>query len=61
LIDEKGIITSKGLAGSKQHLNFVLSGAGKKEETSESESSIESVDGELSTHSVSPTKEVEHV
>jgi methylamine dehydrogenase accessory protein MauD len=39
LIDEKGIITSKGLAGSKQHLNFVLSGAGKKEETSESESS----------------------
>jgi methylamine dehydrogenase accessory protein MauD len=61
VIDEKGIITSKGLAGSKQHLNFVLSGAGKKEETSESESSTEPVDGELSTTSVSPTKEVEHV
>jgi hypothetical protein len=61
LIDEKGIITSKGLAGSKQHLNFVLSGAGKKEETSESESSTEPADGELSTTSVSPTKEVDHV
>jgi methylamine dehydrogenase accessory protein MauD len=61
LIDEKGIITSKGLAGSKQHLNFVLSGAGKKEETSESESSTEPADGELSTTSVSPTKETEHV
>ena len=61
LIDEKGIITSKGLAGSRQHLNFVLSGAGKKEETSENESSTEPADGELSTTSVSPTKEVEHV
>jgi methylamine dehydrogenase accessory protein MauD len=61
LIDEKGIITSKGLAGSKQHLNFVLSGAGKKEETSESESSTELADGELSTTSVSPAKEVHHV
>jgi methylamine dehydrogenase accessory protein MauD len=61
LIDEKGIITSKGLAGSRQHLNFVLSGAGKKEETSESESSTEPADGELSTSSVSPTMEVGHV
>jgi peroxiredoxin len=61
LIDEKGIITSKGLAGSKQHLNFVLSGAGKIEETSESEPSTEPADGEMSTTSVSPTKEVEHV
>jgi methylamine dehydrogenase accessory protein MauD len=61
LIDEKGIITSKGLAGSKQHLNFVLSGAGKKEETSETESSTEPANGELSTTSVSPTTEVNHV
>jgi methylamine dehydrogenase accessory protein MauD len=61
LIDEKGIITSKGLAGSKQHLNFVLSGAGKKEETSESEFSTEPADGELSTTSVSSAKEVDHV
>ncbi len=40
---------------------FVLSGAGKKEETSESESSTEPADAELSTTSVSPTKEVDHV
>jgi methylamine dehydrogenase accessory protein MauD len=61
LIDEQGIITSKGLAGSRQHLNFVLSGAGKQEESSESDSSTEPSDGELSTTSVSPTKEVDHV
>ena len=61
VIDEKGIITSKGLAGSKQHLNFVLSGAGKKEETSESESSAEPADGELSKTSVSSKEEVHHV
>jgi methylamine dehydrogenase accessory protein MauD len=61
LIDEKGIITSKGLAGSKQHLNFVLTGAGKKEDTSESESSTEPLDGERSETSVSSKKEVDHV
>ena len=61
MIDEKGIITSKGLAGSKQHLNFVLSGAGKKEETSESEPLTEPADGELSTTSVSPAKEIDRV
>jgi methylamine dehydrogenase accessory protein MauD len=61
VIDEQGIITSKGLAGSKQHLNFVLSGAGKKEESSESESSTEPADGELSPTSVSPAREVDHV
>jgi methylamine dehydrogenase accessory protein MauD len=76
LIDEKGIIASKGLAGSKQHLNFVLSGAGKKKETSESESSTEPADREASKTalgaglpslpkqsqtSVSSTKEVDHV
>jgi methylamine dehydrogenase accessory protein MauD len=75
VIDEKGIITSKGLAGSKQHLNFVLSGAGKKEEPSDGESSTEPPDGEgdqalgaglptppkQSQTSVSSTKEVDHV
>jgi methylamine dehydrogenase accessory protein MauD len=61
LIDEKGIITSKGLAGSKQHLKFVLSGAGKNEETRESESSAEPAGGEVSETSVSSTKELHHV
>jgi methylamine dehydrogenase accessory protein MauD len=61
LIDEKGIIAFKGLTGSKQHLNFVLSGAGKKAESSESDSSTEPADGELSATSVSFPKEVDHV
>jgi methylamine dehydrogenase accessory protein MauD len=68
LIDERGIITSKGLVGSKQHLNFVLSAAGKgagsgdpRTAQDESESSTEPTDGEMSTTSVSPTKEVDLV
>ena len=61
LIDEQGIIRSKGIAGSKQHLNFVLSGAGTKEETNDSESPAEPADGEVSATSVSHKKEVQHV
>jgi methylamine dehydrogenase accessory protein MauD len=61
LIDEKGVIASKGFVSSKQHLNFVLSGAGKKEETGENESSTEPANGEFSATSVPATKEIEHV
>ena len=61
LIDEQGIVRSKGIAGSKQHLNFVLSGAGKKEETNDSESPAEQADGEVPATSVSAKKEVQHV
>jgi methylamine dehydrogenase accessory protein MauD len=61
LIDEQGIVRSKGIAGSKQHLNFVLSGAGKKEETSDSESPAEPADGEVAAALVSVKKEVQHV
>ena len=38
LIDEKGLITSKGVCGSRQHLGYVLSGAGKKKEHVDAES-----------------------
>jgi methylamine dehydrogenase accessory protein MauD len=61
LIDEHGIVRSKGIAGSKQHLNFVLSGAGKKEGTNVGESPVEPADGEVFANSVSSTKEVQHV
>jgi hypothetical protein len=61
VIDEKGIITSKGLAGSKQHLSFVLSDAGKAAESNHAETSPESADGEATAPSVSPTTEVTHV
>jgi peroxiredoxin len=63
LIDEKGIITSKGLAGSKQHLNFVLSSAGKVAEKDQDESLSDSTEGNgvTSLPSSIPTKEVDHV
>ena len=61
LIDEQGIVRSKGIAGSKQHLNFVISGAGTKEETNDSEPPAEPADGEVSATSVSGKKEVQHV
>jgi methylamine dehydrogenase accessory protein MauD len=61
LIDEEGIILSKGIAGSKQHLNFVLTGAGKKEETNLGESPAEPTGGEVSAASVSSTREIQHV
>jgi peroxiredoxin len=32
LIDEQGVITSKGIAGSREYLGYVLSGAGRKNE-----------------------------
>jgi hypothetical protein len=60
LIEERDITCSKKIAFSKQHLNFVLSGAGKKEETNDSESPAEPADGEVSATSVSPKKELQH-
>ncbi len=64
LIDERGIITSKGLAGSKQHLNFVLSGAGKAAEKHASESPNDLAEEEGADKPLSdsiPSKEVDHV
>jgi hypothetical protein len=61
LIEEQDITCSKKIACSKQHLNFVLSGAGAKEETNNGESPPEPADGEVSATSVSTKKEVQHV
>jgi methylamine dehydrogenase accessory protein MauD len=60
VIDEQGIITSRGLAGSKQHLSFVLSDAGKAAESNHAETSPESADGAATAPPVSPIKEVTH-
>src|SRR5262245_44962112 len=38
LIDEAGIVRSKGVAGSRQYLGYVLSGAGQKKKHDEAES-----------------------
>jgi methylamine dehydrogenase accessory protein MauD len=64
VIDEKGIITSKGIAGSKQHLRFVLSGAGQAAEKHWRDSAGDLADEEASEKSLPtsiPSKEVEHV
>ena len=64
LIDEKGIIASKGIAGSKQHLSFVLSGAGKAADKHLSDSAGHLADEESPEKSLPssiPSKELEHV
>jgi methylamine dehydrogenase accessory protein MauD len=44
LIDEQGVITSKGIAGNKQYLGYVLSGAGNRPGHDEVEPAIEKAD-----------------
>jgi len=41
LIDEQGIVTSKGIAGNKQYLGYVLSGAGNRPGHDEAEPAVE--------------------
>ena len=65
LIDEQGIITSKGIVGSREYLGYVLSGAGNRpghdegEPAPEKEAPIEQVASQVSIpHSI---KETVHV
>jgi len=44
VIDEQGIITSKGIAGSRQYLGYVLTGAGNRPGHDEVEPAIETPD-----------------
>jgi methylamine dehydrogenase accessory protein MauD len=41
LIDDQGVITSKGIAGSKQHLGYVLFGAGNRPSHDKADSTAE--------------------
>jgi methylamine dehydrogenase accessory protein MauD len=62
LIDERGIIASKGLAGSRQYLGYVLSGAGNQANADDRETN--STEEEASNVSLSnsfSSKEVSHV
>jgi methylamine dehydrogenase accessory protein MauD len=52
LIDEHGVITSKGIAGSKQYLGYVLSGAGNR--ASEDHDAADQPATEKSASEVSP-------
>jgi hypothetical protein len=38
LIDEQGIVRSKGIAGSRQYLGYVLTGAGQQNKHDDTES-----------------------
>ena len=65
VIDEQGIITAKGIAGSKQYLGYVLSGAGNRPGHDEPEPATEKAEqtekGESEVSSPISTKETVHV
>jgi peroxiredoxin len=63
LVDENGIIASRGTIGSKQHLRFVLDGRreGAKVVHAEAEGHMADNSESNGTSSESHTKEVEHV
>jgi methylamine dehydrogenase accessory protein MauD len=60
LIDERGIIRSKGLVGSRQHLTYVLTGAGQRAKQTSGESESDGGEQGQTPGSVS-SKEVTHV
>jgi methylamine dehydrogenase accessory protein MauD len=61
LIDERGIITSKGIVNNGQHIGFVLSGAGAKKGERETDPSAAEESESGSSQSTSHRKEVHHV
>lgn len=62
LIDEQGVITSKGIAGSKEYLGYVLSGAGNRPGHEEAEPAVEKAEKSESDVSIPiSTKEPVHV
>jgi methylamine dehydrogenase accessory protein MauD len=63
LINEKGVVASRGIVSSKQQIGYVLSGAGnaKKSHAEEDQSEIESAKPQAALSQSVPTKEVEHV
>ena len=62
LIDEQGIITSKGIAGSREYLGYVLSGAGNRPGHDEAEPANEKPETSESAVSVPiSTEETVHV
>ena len=59
-VNEKGIITSKGIVGSRQHLGYVLSGAGNRAKQHHEEPEIDRAEkSDINVKSFS--KEVTHV
>jgi methylamine dehydrogenase accessory protein MauD len=62
LIDEKGVITSKGIINNRQHIRYVLSGAATNESNGQAESEDSRAERAESVTFVSNSiKEVDHV
>jgi len=63
LIDEKGVITSKGISNNRQHIGYVLSGKRVGESNGQPEAETERADNSESKEfpSISISKEVSHV
>jgi peroxiredoxin len=59
LIDKDGVITSKGIAGSRQYLNYVMTGAGNRKQPDHVASERDSAERD-SADTIS-SKEVSHV
>jgi hypothetical protein len=60
LIDAKGVVRSAGIAGSRQHLGYVLSGAGRRARADHSEPGRTGEENVTSDDSIL-TKEMSHV
>jgi methylamine dehydrogenase accessory protein MauD len=63
LIDEKGIIASKGIINNRQHIRYVLSGAPLGDSNGHTEANTNGAESSVSEESpsLSPSKEVSHV
>ena len=60
LIDEQGLIASKGIVGSRQYLQYVLTGAGQRARDHDGDLELDGVEKSESGKSLS-SKEVSHV
>jgi hypothetical protein len=63
LIDEQGIIASKGIITNRQHIGYVLSGAGAGDRHGHAEADTHRAASSVSEEfpALSPSKEVSHV
>jgi hypothetical protein len=61
LINEQGIIASKGIAGSKQYLGYVLAGAGNRPGHDEAQAGAEELSEKNQSDNTFSTKEQAHV
>ena len=61
LLDEDGVITSRGIVGSPQYLRYVINGAGNRPKAHHEEPTRDASSVEASNNSRSSLKEVSHV